>query len=458
MSGNKITLDYSRVMKHISREDLDNIAPVVKMVRNTLDSRKGVGNEYLGWLDLPDRMLLSEAETIQRAAMEVIGNSDVFLVVGIGGSYLGARAVLHSLLPAFYNEIALAKRQMPRIYYVGCDISSDFLHYLLEEIQGSRVTINVISKSGTTTEPALAFRILKDKIIQRLGKEEVKRRVVATTDAAKGSLKRLAEREGYRTFAIPDDVGGRFSVLTAVGLFPIAVGGVNIKELLTGARDYAEYIRSNDFQGNAACLYAAIRNILWQKKRTTEIMAGFEPSLHYFGEWWKQLYGESEGKDQKGIYPDYIDLTTDLHSMGQWIQEGPRSIFETFLWVQKPAHETLVPHDAQNLDNLNYLEGKSIHYVNEKAMEGVSSAHQEGDVPSMMIKIPELTPYYVGQLIYFFEYAVAISGYLLGVNPFNQPGVENYKKNMFALLGKPGFEQQQEALKKARLHEALYEA
>jgi len=445
----RISLDYSKVMKHIKKEDLDRIAADVARVRAMMQSKNCPGSEYLGWLDLPSRTTKEELHEIMETAFVAIGNSDAFLVVGIGGSYLGARAVLSAMLPAYYNEMALISgRQIPRIYYTGCDLSPQAMHDLLELINNRRVTINIISKSGSTTEPALAFRILRDHFIRKLGKEEAKRRVIATTDKARGSLKRLAEREGYRTFAIPDDVGGRFSVLTPVGLLPIAVGGVDINELLQGARDMAACCSEPDMMKNPAVLYAAIRNLLLQKGRSIEILAGFEPSLHFFGEWWKQLFGESEGKNGKGIYPDYLDFSTDLHSMGQWIQEGVRSVFETFLVVEEPRADVKVPADEQNSDNLNYLSDKSLSWINLRAYEGVSAAHLEGDVPSTALRIPKLDAYHVGQLIYFFEYAVAVSGYLLGVNPFDQPGVESYKKNMFALLGKPGFEAQGEALQK----------
>ncbi|MGV8122369.1 MAG: glucose-6-phosphate isomerase [Candidatus Xenobiia bacterium LiM19] len=446
----RISLDYSKVMKYITKEDLDRIAADVLRVRAAIQSRNCLGSEYLGWIDLPARITKEEITDMAGTASVVIGNSDAFLVVGIGGSYLGTRAVLSALLPTYYNEMALiCGRQIPRIYYTGCDISPQAMADLLDLIKDRRVTINIISKSGSTTEPALAFRILKNHFVKKLGREEAKRRVIATTDRTKGALKRLAEREGYKTFAIPDDVGGRFSVLTPVGLLPIAVGGVDINELVAGARDMAECCKEPDMMKNPAVMYAAIRNLLNQKGRSIEILTSFEPSLHYLGEWWKQLYGESEGKNGKGIYPDYLDFSTDLHSMGQWIQEGVRSIFETFLVVEESRATVAIPPDEQNSDNLNYLADKTLNFINSKAYEGVSAAHLEGDVPNMAIRIPRQDAYYLGQLIYFFEYGVAVSGYLLGVNPFDQPGVELYKRNMFALLGKPGFEAQGEALRKS---------
>ncbi len=450
----RISLDYSKVMKYITKDDLDRIAPDVLRARAMIQSRNGLGSEYLGWIDLPSRITKEEIDDIAGTASVVIGNSDAFLVVGIGGSYLGSRAVLSALLPTYYNEMALiSKRQIPRIYFTGCDVSPQAMADLLDLIKDRRVTINVISKSGSTTEPALAFRILKDHFVKKLGKEEAKRRVIATTDKSKGSLKRLAEREGYKSFVIPDDIGGRFSVLTPVGLLPIAVGGVDINELLHGARDMAESCKEPDMMKNPAVMYAALRNLLHQKGRSIEILASFEPSLHYIGEWWKQLFGESEGKNGKGIYPDCLDFSTDLHSMGQWIQDGVRSIFETFMVVEEYRAIVTIPFDEQNSDNLNYLANKTLNFVNSKAYEGVSAAHLDGDVPNMAIRIPCQDAYYLGQLIYFFEYGVAVSGYLLGVNPFDQPGVENYKRNMFALLGKPGFEAQIAALQKSKAGE-----
>ncbi|MDQ7823578.1 MAG: glucose-6-phosphate isomerase [Candidatus Eremiobacteraeota bacterium] len=454
----KITLDYTRVMKTLSSQDFDKIAPEVRKAKETVDTRSGPGKEYLGWLDLPTRMDPAELEDIQKTAFEVRGNSDALLVLGIGGSYLGARAALSALLSNFHNESSTSSAaQLPRIYFVGCEVSPAYFADLLDVLKGRRITINVVSKSGTTTEPALAFRLLKDIYINKFGKEEAKRRVIATTDKSKGALKRLADREGYKTFVIPDDVGGRYSVLTPVGLLPIAVGGIDIKQMMEGARDAVKLAAETDFNKNVPCMYAAIRNLLLSKGKGIEILASFEPGLHYMGEWWKQLFGESEGKDNKGIYPDSLDFTTDLHSMGQYIQDGVRNLFETFLWSEEERASVIIPHDDQNLDNLNYLEGKSLHFVNSTAVEGVAAAHQEGGVPNMTIKLPAITPYYVGQLFYLFEYACAVSGYMLGVNPFNQPGVESYKKNMFALLGKPGFEAQYEALKKSKAHQASYE-
>lgn len=458
VSTKTLSLNYTNVMKHIAEGDLEKIEPEVKKARELLETKKGPGSEYLGWLELPASISKSEIDDIQRTAVEIIGNTDAFIVVGIGGSYLGARAVLESILSSYHNESGMYEsKQYPKIYYTGCNISSEQMHDLLDLVKKKRVTINVVSKSGTTTEPALAFRVISDQIVKRFGKEEAKRRVIATTDKSKGSLKTLADREGYRTFVIPDDVGGRFSVLTPVGLLPIAVGGVDIKELLKGAQDFRQKSKEQEMKKNPALMYAALRNILLKKGRGIEILAGFEPSLHYIGEWWKQLYGESEGKNHKGIYPDYLDFTTDLHSMGQWIQDGVRSIFETFLWISESRKEVVIPGEEQDLDKLNYLKGKSFHYVNEKAYLGVASAHMDGGVPNMTLKLPKLTPYHIGQLVFFFEYAVAISGYMLGVNPFDQPGVENYKKNMFALLGKPGFEEEQKKLTTSAGSQSVYE-
>lgn len=435
-----LTLDLSKTMPYLNQHEIEQLQPMVTAAHNVLHEKTGGGNEFLGWLDLPVTYDKEEFARIQKAAEKIKNNSEAVIVIGIGGSYLGARAAIEMLTHTFYNVISKDKRKAPRIFYVGNNISSTYMADLIETVKDMDFSVNVISKSGTTTEPAIAFRIFKDLLEKKYGKEGAKERIFATTDKAKGALRTLADTEGYETFVIPDDVGGRFSVLTAVGLLPIAAAGVDIEEMMKGAADAREEYSNPELKENAAYRYAAARNALYAKGKTVEMVVNFEPCLHYMGEWWKQLFGESEGKDGKGIFPAAADFSTDLHSMGQYIQEGIRNLFETQLNVEKPRKSVIIEANEDNLDGLNFLEGKDMDFVNQQAFRGTVLAHNDGQVPNIIINIPELTPYYFGYLVYFFEKACGLSGYILGVNPFNQPGVEAYKKNMFALLGKPGFE------------------
>lgn len=446
--ANQVTLDYSVAKKFISDEELKMIEPIAENAKKTLVSKSGAGSDFLGWIDLPVDYDKEEFDRIKKAAAKIQTDSEVLLVIGIGGSYLGARAAIEFLRHSFYNNITKKNRRTPEIYYVGNNISSTYISHLLEVVGDRDFSINMISKSGTTTEPAIAFRVFKKKLIERYGKEEANRRIYATTDKSKGALKNLATEEGYESFVVPDDVGGRFSVLTAVGLLPIAVSGADITKLMEGAASMRERCLNDGFQDNDSVKYAAIRNILLRKGKSIEILANYEPSLHYVAEWWKQLYGESEGKDQKGIFPAAVDLTTDLHSMGQFIQDGQRTMFETIIELKKSTCEIVVEEEDVDLDGLNYLAGKTVDFINKSAMKGTLLAHTDGDVPNLIVELPEQTEFYLGQLFYFFEFACGVSGYMLGVNPFDQPGVESYKKNMFALLGKPGFEAQREELLK----------
>ncbi len=435
-----LTLDLSKTMPYLNQHEIEQLQPMVTAAHNVLHEKTGAGNEFLGWLDLPVTYDKEEFARIQKAAEKIKNNSEAVIVIGIGGSYLGARAAIEMLTHTFYNVISKDKRKAPQIFYVGNNISSTYMADLIETVKDMDFSVNVISKSGTTTEPAIAFRIFKDLLEKKYGKEGAKERIFATTDQAKGALRTLADTEGYETFVIPDDVGGRFSVLTAVGLLPIAAAGVDIEEMMKGAADAREEYSNPELKENAAYRYAAARNALYAKGKTVEMVVNFEPCLHYMGEWWKQLFGESEGKDGKGIFPAAADFSTDLHSMGQYIQEGIRNLFETQLNVEKPRKSVIIEANEDNLDGLNFLKGKGMDFVNQQAFRGTVLAHNDGQVPNIIINIPELTPYYFGYLVYFFEKACGLSGYILGVNPFNQPGVEAYKKNMFALLGKPGFE------------------
>ncbi|MBU3805178.1 MAG: glucose-6-phosphate isomerase [Candidatus Cellulosilyticum pullistercoris] len=440
----KITIDYSKtgVMPHEVKYFKEQIAVAHKM----LHEKTGAGNDFLGWIDLPVDYDKDEFARIQKAAEKIQSNSDVLIVIGIGGSYLGARACIDALSHTFYNALSKEQRKTPEIYYVGNNISGTYLKDLLDICEGKEVSVNVISKSGTTTEPAIAFRVFKQFMEEKYGKEEAKNRIFATTDKARGALLTLAKEEGYETFTIPDDVGGRFSVLTAVGLLPIAAAGINITELMQGAADArAEYSNEN-VEENACYQYAAVRNALLRKGKTTEVIVNYEPCLQYFGEWWKQLYGESEGKDGKGLYPSSVNFSTDLHSLGQYIQDGQRFLFETVINVENARKDVELKEEASDLDGLNYLAGKTMDFVNKQAFQGTILAHVDGGVPNVVINLPAINAYHMGQLIYFFEKACGISGYLLGVNPFDQPGVEEYKKNMFALLGKKGFETLRETL------------
>ena len=416
--------------------------------KDLLLSRKGAGNDFLGWIDLPEDYDKEEFARIKKAAKKIQKDSEVLLVIGIGGSYLGARAAIEFLRHSFYNMVDKSIRKTPEIYFVGNSISSTYIKHLMDVIGDRDFSVNMISKSGTTTEPAIAFRVFKEMLEKKYGKAEAAKRIYATTDKARGSLKKLATEEGYETFVVPDDVGGRFSVLTAVGLLPIAVSGADIDKLMEGAQAGRKQAIEADFAENDALKYAALRNILLRKGKAVEILANYEPCVHFVSEWWKQLYGESEGKDKKGILPASVDLTTDLHSMGQFIQDGARIIFETVINIETSREEILIGEEPVDLDGLNYLAGKSVDFVNKSAMNGTILAHTDGQVPNLVVNVPEVNEYYLGQLFYFFEFACGVSGYLLGVNPFNQPGVESYKKNMFALLGKPGYEAQREELLK----------
>lgn len=444
----KITFDYSKAAPFIREEELKNMEAQALAAKETLVNKSGAGNDFLGWIDLPVNYDKEEFARIQKAAEKIQSDSEVLLVIGIGGSYLGARAAIEFLRHSFYNNIPKELRKTPEIYFVGNNISTRYITHLIDVVGDRDFSINMISKSGTTTEPAIAFRVFKEILEKKYGKEEAAKRIYATTDRARGALKNLATEEGYESFIVPDDVGGRFSVLTAVGLLPIAVSGADITKLMEGAASGREHALNASFEENDAVKYAAVRNILHRKGKAAEIMANYEPSLHYISEWWKQLYGESEGKDQKGLMPASVDLTTDLHSMGQFIQDGSRIMFETVLEVENCAEEIIMGKEPVDLDGLNYLAGKNVDFINKSAMNGTLLAHTDGNVPNLLVKIPQQDEFSLGQLFYFFEFACGVSGYLLGVNPFNQPGVESYKKNMFALLGKPGYEKEREELLK----------
>jgi len=432
-----LSLDLSKISNFVSCEEMENIKASVEMAEEILNKKTGAGNDFLGWLDLPVNYDKEEFARIKKAAAKIQSNSDVLVVVGIGGSYLGVKAAIEMLTDSFYNYSP--DRKTPMIIYAGNSISSSYLADVISLIKDKYFSINIISKSGTTTEPALAFRILRSMLIEKYGEDGAKERIYATTDKQRGALKTFADKEGYETFVIPDDVGGRFSVLTAVGLLPIAAAGIDVDEMMKGAADaYEEY--KKPYLENICYQYAAVRNILNRKGKCIELMVNYEPALTFFSEWWKQLSGESEGKDNRGIFPASVSFSTDLHSMGQYIQEGRRILFETVLNVEKPKKNLDFPYDEENIDGLNFLAGMTVDEVNNKAFQGTLIAHTDGNVPNIILNIPELTPYYFGALCYFFEKACAISGYILGVNPFNQPGVEAYKKNMFALLGKPGYE------------------
>ena len=445
---NKVTFDYSKAAPFIKDHEVESMKKLALDAKELLVSKTGAGNDFLGWIDLPVDYDKEEFGRIKKAAQKIQNDSEVLLVIGIGGSYLGARAAIEFLRHSFYNTVSKEIRKTPEIYFVGNSISSTYIKHLMDVIGDRDFSINMISKSGTTTEPAIAFRVFKEMMEKKYGKAEAAKRIYATTDKARGSLKNLATEEGYESFVVPDDVGGRFSVLTAVGLLPIAVSGADIDKLMEGAQAGRKAALENAFEDNDAVKYAALRNILLRKGKQIEILANYEPSVHYVSEWWKQLYGESEGKDQKGIFPASVDLTTDLHSMGQIIQDGSRNLFETVINIETSREEIILQEEPVDLDGLNYLAGKSVDFVNKSAMNGTILAHTDGQVPNFVINVPEVNEYYLGQLFYFFEFACGVSGYLLGVNPFNQPGVESYKKNMFALLGKPGYEAQREELLK----------
>ncbi|MBP2651678.1 MAG: pgi [Firmicutes bacterium] len=442
----EITLDYSYTLPFIQEDAIFGMQAKVSLAHRALHNKSGAGNEFLGWLDWPVNFDKNEYARIKKAAAKITAQSEIVIVIGIGGSYLGAKAALEMLTHTFYNQLPAEKRKTPEIYFLGHQLSSAYLANLWERLDGKDISVIVISKSGTTTEPAVAFRFMREYLEKKYGKAGAKERIFATTDCKRGALKQMADEEGYETFVIPDDVGGRFSVLTAVGLLPIAVAGIDIDKIIDGAKTAHQRYSVEKLQDNACYQYAAVRNLLYNSGKTIELLVSYEPSLQYFAEWWKQLYGESEGKEHKGIFPAAVGFTTDLHSMGQYIQDGNRTLFETVLWVDEHGPEKLVDEETKDLDGLNFLAGRSLQFINQRAMEGTVLAHTDGGVPNLIVRVPKLAAYQFGQLVYFFEKACAISGYLLGVNPFDQPGVEAYKKNMFALLGKPGFEKERQQL------------
>jgi len=445
-----VSFNSKYVEKFLEKDALTNIQNEVTRADKMLREKTGEGNDFLGWVTLPEDYDKEEFEQIKKSAEKIRKDSEVLVVVGIGGSYLGARAVIEFIKSQNYN---LKRNGAPEIYFAGNTISSDSLTDLLEIIGDRDFSVNIISKSGTTTEPAVAFRVLRELLVNKYGKAEAAKRIYATTDKAKGTLKNLSDIEGYQTFVVPDDVGGRYSVLTAVGLLPIAVAGIDIDAFMKGAYDAMENLNDSNIENNDCYKYAAVRNLLYRSGKKIEMMVSYEPSYTMMNEWFKQLFGESEGKDGKGIFPASAIFSTDLHSMGQYIQEGERHLFETVVVFNKSRTELLIKEEAENFDGLNFLKGKSLSYVNRKAFEGTVLAHTDGNVPNVILEVEKADEYNLGYLIYFLEKACAVSGYILGVNPFNQPGVEAYKKNMFALLGKPGYEAQKEELE-ARLNQA----
>ncbi len=440
-----LKLDDKYLNGFVREHELAQYAAQVKAAHDVLESRQGAGNDYLGWIDLPVDYDKEEFARIKKAAAKIKSDSQALVVIGIGGSYLGARAAIDALKSSMYN---LMKKDTPEIYFVGCSLSPTYLSEVISLVKDKDFSVNIISKSGTTTEPALAFRIFRDMLVEKYGEDGAKGRIYATTDKARGTLKELSDKMGYETFVVPDDVGGRYSVLTAVGLLPIACAGCDIDMLMKGAQDAREAYKDCDLEKNDCYKYAAYRNILYKKGKSVEMLISYEPSFQMMAEWWKQLYGESEGKDGKGIYPSSAVFSTDLHSLGQFVQDGSRIMFETVIQFGKPQKELFLKDDPNNIDGLNFLSNQNMSIVNRKAFEGTVIAHTEGGVPNMVIEVPKLNEYELGYMIYFFEKACAISGYLLGVNPFNQPGVESYKKNMFALLGKPGYEGRKAELEK----------
>ncbi|TDL31139.1 glucose-6-phosphate isomerase [Jeotgalibacillus sp. S-D1] len=437
-----ISFDYSNALSFMKKSEVENLSEFVTVAHNMLHEKKGPGSDFLGWVDLPFNYDKDEFARIKQAADRIKSNSDALIVIGIGGSYLGARSAIEALSHTFHNQMS----DKTQVYFAGQNISSTYISHLFELLEGKDISVNVISKSGTTTEPALAFRIFREYMEKKYEKEEAKKRIFATTDREKGALKNLADKEGYETFVIPDDVGGRYSVLTPVGLLPIAVAGLNIDQMIAGAEAAARKYNNSDLSTNESYQYAAVRNVLHRKGKDIELLVNYEPSLHYISEWWKQLFGESEGKDQKGLFPASVDFSTDLHSMGQYVQEGKRNLIETVLQVKKPRIEVTIQEDPENIDGLNFLAGKTMNEVNNKAFQGTLLAHIDGEVPNLVIEFDEMNEFTYGEMVYFFEKACAISGHLLSVNPFDQPGVEAYKKNMFALLGKPGFEAEKAVL------------
>lgn len=440
-----IKLDDKYLNGFVREHELAAYAPMVKAAHETLESRSGLGNDFLGWVDLPVNYDKDEFERIKKAAAKIKSDIEVLIVIGIGGSYLGARAAIEALRSSLYNSL---KKDTPEIYFVGCSLSPTYLNEVISLVEGRDFSVNIISKSGTTTEPALAFRVFRDLLVERYGEDGAKGRIYATTDKARGTLKELSDKMGYETFVIPDDVGGRFSVLTAVGLLPIACAGCDIDALMKGAAAAREEYKDFDIEKNSCYKYAALRNILYKKGKSVEMLISYENSFQMMAEWFKQLYGESEGKDNKGLYPSSAVFSTDLHSLGQFVQDGSRVMFETVIQFGKPQKDLFLKNDPNNIDGLNFLSDQNMSIVNRKAFEGTVIAHTEGGVPNIVLEVPELNEFELGFMVYFFEKACAISGYLLGVNPFDQPGVESYKKNMFALLGKPGYEDQKAALEK----------
>jgi glucose-6-phosphate isomerase len=443
-----VRFDYTKALTFFGEHELTYLRDAVKVAHHSLHEKTGTGSDFLGWIDLPVDYDKDEFSRIQKSAGKIKSDSDILLVIGIGGSYLGARAAVEMLNHSFYNALPKEKRKTPQIIFVGNNISSSYMTDVMDLLDGKDFSINVISKSGTTTEPAIAFRLFRKLLEEKYGSEEARKRIYATTDKARGALKTLATEKGYETFVIPDDVGGRYSVLTAVGLLPIAASGADIEKMMEGAAAARNDFGESELEENLAYQYAAVRNALYNKGKTIEMLINYEPGLQYFSEWWKQLFGESEGKDQKGIYPSSANFSTDLHSLGQYVQEGRRDLFETVIKVDKPRHELKIEKEETDLDGLNYLAGQTIDFVNNKAFEGTMLAHTDGGVPNLIVTIPAMDEYTFGYLVYFFEKACAMSGYLLGVNPFDQPGVEAYKVNMFALLGKPGFEEKKAELEK----------
>ncbi|MDH5164494.1 glucose-6-phosphate isomerase [Heyndrickxia oleronia] len=437
-----ISFDYTNALPFMKKSEVEGLSEFVKVAHEMLHEKKGLGSDFLGWVDLPLAYDKEEFSRIKQAAKRIQNQSDALIVIGIGGSYLGAKSAIEALSHTFHNQI----NDKTQVYFAGNNISSTYLMHLLELLEGKDISVNVISKSGTTTEPALAFRIFRKYLEQKYGKEEARTRIFATTDQEKGALKKLADAEGYETFVIPDDVGGRYSVLTAVGLLPIAVAGLDIDHMMAGAAYAARKYNNPELMTNECYQYAAVRNALYNKGKVIELLVNYEPSLHFISEWWKQLFGESEGKDPKGLFPASVDFSTDLHSMGQYVQEGRRNLIETVLQIKKPKIAMTIQEDPNNIDGLNFLAGKTMDEVNKSAFQGTLLAHVDGEVPNLVIELNEMNEYTYGELVYFFEKACGISGHLLGVNPFDQPGVEAYKKNMFALLGKPGYESEKMAI------------
>lgn len=435
-----LKLDITKTIGMISNGEMENMKPYAELALKAAVEKKGTGNEFLGWIDLPENYDKEEFARIKKAADKIKSDSDALVVIGIGGSYLGAKAAIEMLTHAFLNNVAKYKRKGTEIYFLGQNMSPDYLNDFLEAIEGKDISVNIISKSGTTTEPAIAFRIMKKYMEEKYGKAEASKRIYATTDKARGALKTLADAEGYEEFVVPDEIGGRYSVLTAVGLLPMAAAGIDIDTVMAGAKTAMTKYTTSDYSDNDAVKYAVARNILAAKGKEIEVLVNYEPGLQYFSEWWKQLYGESEGKNGKGIFPASVNFSTDLHSMGQFIQDGKRNLLETVIKVENSRRNFTIEKDENDLDGLNFLAGKTLHEVNENAFKGTLLAHNDGGVPNLILSVDKLDEDNFGQLVYFFELACAVSGYMLGVNPFDQPGVEAYKKNMFALLGKPGYE------------------